>query len=454
MTTTPTAGLDFLYGRIDYERAGLPTGTDEMNLARTRRLLERLGDPQRDLACIHIAGTKGKGSTSALIASALVATGRKVGLFTSPHLHRIEERFRVDGQPIPEGRFLELLEEIRPAVLAQDAEGLPGPSFFEITTALGLLHFARERVDLAVIEVGVGGRLDSTNIIDPLVSVITSISFDHTKTLGDTLGAIAYEKAGIIKPGRPAISGVSGPEAADVIRDVARERGAPLREIGRDFTVAYRPPDTPLPSPAAGSARVVTWARDWGTIPLPLFGPHQAHNLGVALATLDVLDEQGLSMPTDLVLAGIAGTSMPARVEIFGARPWIVIDGAHNVASAQALAETLRLCFPNGPRTLVFGTTRDKDLAGQLRVLLPHFDQIIATRYATNPRAVPISQAVAEIEAIRGSAPLQAESPAEALALARRITPEDGVIVATGSLFLAAEARACLLDEAGARPVG
>lgn len=444
MTTTNPSGLDFLYGRINYERAGLPSGTDEMNLERTRRLLGKLGDPQRRLSCIHIAGTKGKGSIAALLASALSATGRKVGLFTSPHLHRIEERFRIDGVPIPNSDFLDLIEEIRPAVLESDAEDPPGPSFFEITTALGLLYFARRGVDLAVIEVGVGGRLDSTNVIDPLVSVITSISFDHTKTLGDTLGAIAREKAGIIKPGRPVVSGVEGAEAVDVIREVAREHGAPLREVGRDFLYAFQPPAEPR-TPSAGAARVRTWRGDWGMVPLPLLGPHQAHNLAVALATLDVLADLGLPIPAGLALEGIARTTMPARVEIFGSDPWVVIDGAHNVASAEALAETLRFCFPPGPRTLIFGTTRDKDLPGQLRALLPHFDRVVATRYVTNPRAVPVGQAVSEIEEIGGVVPLRAESPAEALELARTITPGGGVIVVTGSLFLAAEARECLL---------
>jgi dihydrofolate synthase/folylpolyglutamate synthase len=443
------ACLEFLYGRLNYERVGMPRTPADLRLGRMRRLLRHLGDPQRDLAIVHVAGTKGKGSTAAMLASALVASGRRTGLFCSPHLHRLEERFRLDGRDATPTELVELTDAVRDAVAALDAEEIPagrrGPTFFEITTAMGLLHFRRRQADAVVLEVGMGGRLDSTNAVHPLVSVITSISFDHTKQLGNTLGAIAGEKAGIIKRGRPSVSGVTAPEPAEVIRQVARRRHSALRELDRDFHYRFTPPSRPLARPEGGTVAVTTWQRDWGDLPVPLLGPHQAHNTAVALATLDAMAEQGMEVSPDAVRRGFASVAFPARVEVLGERPWLVVDGAHNVASAEALAATIRTCLPEGPRTLVFGTTREKDLEGQLRALLPLFDRVVVTKYLENPRAVPPAEVAAAVVALGGPEPERADGPAEALAAARAVTPADGTISVTGSLFLAAETRALLL---------
>ena len=444
--------LEFLYGRLDYERLGMPGRplADELGLGRMRRLLRRLGDPQDALSIVHVAGTKGKGSTSAMVAAALVAAGVRTGLFTSPHLHRLEERFVVDGAMMTSADLVDLVDLVRPEVAAIEREAL-GPSgraltFFEITTAIGLLHFARLGCRALALEVGMGGRLDSTNVVRPAVSVITTISFDHVRQLGPTLGQIAREKAGILKRGRPSVLGVRGAEPLAAIREIAQARHCPVRRIDEDFRAFYEPPKA-VERPGRGYVSVRTWRRDWGTLPAPLPGAHQADNAAVALAALDALAEAEPSLEVAPIDAarGFEDLRWPARVEVVGRDPLIVIDGAHNAASALALAETLRTCFPDVPRTLVFGTSREKDLGGQLRALLPLFGAAVATRYIDNPRAVDQDEIGRAILDAGGPAPLIAPEPATALAEARRITPPDGLICVTGSLFLAAEARATVL---------
>jgi dihydrofolate synthase/folylpolyglutamate synthase len=444
--------LDYLYSRLNYERLGMPRVATELRLGRMRRLLLRLGDPQDAYRIVHVAGTKGKGSTSAMIAAALTAGGVSTGLFCSPHLHALEERFNIDGRCAAREEIVALTEAVRPVVAELDVSD-PHPrqrglTFFEITTAMGLLHFARRGAGVVVLEVGLGGRLDSTNVVRPEVAAITSISYDHTRLLGNTLGAIAGEKAGILKRGRPAVSGVRPTEARAAIERVARLRHVPLHELDVDFQYEYLPPPPPVLRPEAGRVAVSTWRGDWGEFALPLFGAHQAENAAVALACLDVLAERGLAVDRPAVARGFAALRWPARVEILGSNPWLVVDGAHNVASAEALAETLRTCFPPGRRTLVFGTTRDKDLRGQLRALLPEFATRIATRYVENPRAVPPDEVAAAIHDIDGGTAQLTADPAEALAAALRATPPDGLICITGSLFLAAETRALILGHA------
>jgi dihydrofolate synthase/folylpolyglutamate synthase len=452
--------LDYLYGRLNYERLGMPKGSAELRLGRMRRLLRRLGDPHEALKIVHVAGTKGKGSTSAMLAAALTASGVKTGLFCSPHLHRLEERFRVDGQEASPDELVELVEAVRPAVDALDAGDRHyihrGATFFEVTAAMGLLHFARKGAGAVVLEVGMGGRLDSTNVVRPALAVITTISFDHTRQLGSTLGAIAGEKAGILKRGRPAVSGVRGDEARGAIHKVARLRGTPLREVDVDFSYEYLPPESPLTRPTPGRVAVKTWRREWPSLTLPMLGAHQGHNAAVALASLDALAEQGFRVEPPDVARGFASLNWPARVEVLAENPWVVVDGAHNVASAKALAETLRTCFPPAPLTLVFGTTREKDLPGQLQALLPLAEIIVATRYVENPRSVPPEEVAEAARTIDGRSAHLASDPAEALALARRLTPSNGLICVTGSLFLAAETRALVLhrdDPSATRPV-
>ena len=451
--------LDYLYGRLNYERLGMPKGSAELRLGRMRRLLRRLGDPHESLRIVHVAGTKGKGSTSAMLAAALTASGVRTGLFCSPHLHRLEERFRVDGREATPDELVALVDAVRPAVEALDSGDRHyvhrGATFFEVTAAMGLLHFARKGAGVVVLEVGMGGRLDSTNVVRPTLAILTTISFDHTRQLGTTLGAIAGEKAGILKRCRPAISGVRGEEARAAIHRVAALRGAPLREVDVDFHYDYQPPGLPLAGPTPGRVLVRTWRREWPGVTLPMLGSHQGHNAAIALAGLDALAEQGIEVGPSDVARGFAHLNWPARVEVLAESPWLVVDGAHNVASAKALAETLRTCFPPSPLTLVFGTTREKDLHGQLQALLPLAETIVATRYIENPRSVPPEEVADAVRLIDGRSAQLAPDPAGALALARRLTPPHGLICVTGSLFLAAETRALVLrrdDPPVARP--
>jgi dihydrofolate synthase/folylpolyglutamate synthase len=449
-TANYDAALAFLWQRIDYERAlSVSYGERAYKLDRMRELLARLGDPQTRLPIVHVAGTKGKGSTAAMAAAVLTAAGYRSGLYSSPHLQAIEERMAVDGQNCPRADFAQWLERLRPVVESMDAAaarvpGECGPTYFELTTALALLYFADRRVDAAVLEVGMGGRLDSTNVCLPLVSVITSISFDHTKQLGNTLAAIAGEKAGIIKPGVPVVSGVVPDEPRQVIEAASRGAGSRLVQLGRDFDFCYRPPAECDRSdqPARFDYRYASGptGRQWRDIELNLLGRHQAANAAVALATLEQLGERGFRIHEPAVRAGLKSVRWPARVEVVGRRPTIVIDAAHNLASASALLETIDESFVAQRRILVFASTKDKDLRGMLGLLLPRFDHVIFTRYLNNPRFVPPEE-LAELADELGAAYQLAEDPAAAWQHARQIAGPQDLICVTGSFFIAAEMR-------------
>ena len=288
--------LDYLYSRLNYERRGMPRAPRELRLSRMRRLLRRLGDPHLGLQIIHVAGTKGKGSTAAMLAAALTASGVRTGLYCSPHLHALEERFSIDGKPATSaecvgagrrragGRRAARAATTR-AMRSGDRLSSRSPRRWGFCTS------PAGNVGAVVLEVGMGGRLDSTNVVHPALSIITSISFDHTRQLGNTLAAIATEKAGICKRGRPAVSGVRDGEARDAIRRVALKRRCPLRELGADFWYEAIPPEPPLVRPTTCLVEARTWRTDWGRLSLPLLGRHQAHNAAVALAGLDVLAE-------------------------------------------------------------------------------------------------------------------------------------------------------------------
>jgi dihydrofolate synthase / folylpolyglutamate synthase len=437
--------MHFWFGRINYEQKAPRPG--DFTLVRVRLLLERLGDPQRRYRIFHLAGSKGKGSTSAMLAAVLRAQGYRTGLFTSPHLVDVEERFQVDGEPISRVELTARMDEIRSA-----AEGLCGSdgrplsetiTFFEISTALGLLHFAYRRVEWAVLEVGLGGRLDATSVCMPETSLITSISFDHVEMLGDTLAKIAGEKAGIIKPERPVISGVVQPEAADVIARRCRDVGAPLRVLGRDFRFKYEP--ARIESHRQGHVTVETWRGRYPGLTLALIGEHQAANAAVAVAALETARERGLAVTDRSIAAGLAGVTWPARLEVVGNAPLVVLDCAHNVASAEALRDALLTSFRvSGDRVLLFGISRDKDAAGMLAVLQPIFRHIVLTRFEKNPRSVPPEQLRAMLTVDQEVHLV--DHPLEALATARRFAQADDLLCITGSVFLAGDLRPHLVD--------
>lgn len=444
--------MAYLNARVDFERAiSVPYHAREFRLDRVRELLARLGNPHQRLAVVHIAGTKGKGSTAAMVGAILTAAGRRTGVFTSPHLHGVEERIAIDGRHCSTEEFVGLLNRVIPAVDAMDALAAAahppetGPTYFDITTAMGLVHFVQRGVDAAVLEVGLGGRLDSTNVCVPVVSVITSISYDHTRLLGTTLESIAREKAGIIKPGVPVVSGVLPESPRAIIRRIAEEQGCRLVERGADFDATYRPPQEVESASQLG--RMDFWyraggrQREYRDLPLRLLGRHQAANAAVALATLEELRDRGWSVPEEAVRAGLEKVIWPARIELIARRPAVIIDAAHNLASVEALVEVLDESFRVPRRLLLFATTQDKDLRGMLGALLPRFDQVVFTRYRTNPRAVPpqqLAEAAYELSGRRW--PVIDDPRAAWQSLRSAATPDDLVCVA-GSFFIAAEIR-------------
>ena len=489
-TNPPLASYDaaqeYLAGRIDYERMqSMPCGEEAFKLDRMREMLRLLGNPQQSVPIVHIAGTKGKGSTAAMIASILSAAGRRTGLFTSPHLERVEERMIVDGNICEAEEFAELVRLVRPVVETMDraaAERNPpelGPTYFEILTAMALLHFTRQKVDAAILEVGMGGRLDSTNVCQPLVSIITSISFDHTKQLGDTLAAIAAEKAGIIKPGVPVVSGIVEEEPRRVIREIAQRQGSRLVELGVDFDFDYRPAShaeqaaTPghvdfrygpegLLKKGTGSEPTDANAAETGgrEAPVPLFrhaagnavqhcndialgllGHHQAANAAVAMTACEELRRVGWDIPETAVRAGLARVTWPARIEVVSRRPTVILDAAHNAASIAALVKVLEESFCARRRFLIFATTREKDLRGMLECLLGRFDDVIFTRYRDNPRSMPPEKLQTLALELSGTRYPICGKPGDAWDAIRRLAQPADLICITGSFFIAAEMR-------------
>ena len=455
-----SAAIAWLKSRINYEWSALPPYNErQLKLDRMRRLLTRLGQPDTALKIVHVAGTKGKGSTSAMLAAMLGAAGYRTGVFSSPHLERIEERFAVDGEPCMAEELINLVDRLRPACRAMDEETAAandpsgGPTYFEVTTAMALVHFVERQVDAAVLEVGLGGRLDATNVCLPMVSVMTSISFDHTQQLGNTLALIAREKAGIIKPGVPVVSGVMEPEAQRVIAEVAREHGSRLIQVGDDFRYAYRSPRFDFETSLAGHELRLA------DIPLAMRGAHQAANAAVALAALTELRHQGWFVSTDAMRRGLAEAVLPGRVEFLDAqtaggetrgRPAVVIDAAHNQASARALVAAFAELPGHGRRTLVLSVSSDKDVAAILRELAPFFDRVVATQYQENPRAV----AAEELAGLARAAAAERESmeviicatPGEAWDWVCGSAETGELVVVAGSFFLAAEMRRIVLE--------
>jgi dihydrofolate synthase/folylpolyglutamate synthase len=443
--------VEYLLGRVNYERiAGAQFTVDDFKLDRMRELLMRLGDPQEAIPAVHIAGTKGKGSTAALVARILSAAGIRTGLFTSPHVSAFEERMAVDGVCPAPRELVELVAAVAGAVAELDrTPGRMSPTYFEIATAMAWLYFRERRAEIAVLEVGMGGRLDATNVCRPEVTVITSISRDHTRQLGSRLEQIAAEKAGIIKQGVPAVSGVSSEPARGVIAGVCRAHAAPLFELGKDFHYAYRPaliaPQRGYESSATASVR--TCRKNWNDLVLPLVGEHQARNLALAIGAIERLIERGWGIPDEAVPAGLALFRFPGRIEVVGRSPTVIIDTAHNWEAVAALLKTLDESFPARRRVLVFAATRDKDVAGMLRQLLPRFDTVVLTSFQNNARQVPV-EALAKLARDLGDQPLYAAAdPTAAWKLARRLAGPDDLICITGSFFIAAELRELIVDE-------
>jgi dihydrofolate synthase/folylpolyglutamate synthase len=423
--------LDYLYSYVDYSlKHSSELARANFNLDRMRLLMGELGDPHLRYPILHVAGTKGKGSVCALAASGLQAAGYRVGLYTSPHLIDYCERIRIDGQPISHAQLVDLVELAKPAVAR-----IPELTTFEITTALGLRHFADEHIDVAVIEVGLGGRLDATNVVVPRVSVITSLSYDHMAVLGDTLAKIAAEKAGIIKPGVPVISAPQKDEALEVLKRIAGERQARFTLVGRDVT--FRPLEHSL---EGQSLRVVSSDQAL-TVRIPLLGAHQVQNAATALAALWILRDQGLEIPDMALQAGFSRVEWPARFQVVRREPPVILDSAHNQDSFARLRQALDDYFPRRPIYLVFGASEDKNIPGMFKEIRSKVNHVYITR-ADHPRALAPAQIVELAE--RAELPYTVLAPVEAaFAAALEASTKDGsIVVSAGSIFVTAEAMA------------
>ncbi len=439
--------LAYLAQFVDLERRGMSAAP--LGLDRIRELLSRLGDPQRRYPSILIAGTKGKGSTAAMLERALRAAGYRTGMYTQPHLHTIRERVQLGGAPITPADFASALDGVRAAIRADQTE--VATTAYEVTTALALHAFAVAAVDVAVVEVGLGGRLDATNVVPAEVAVLTSISLDHVEILGPTVEAIATEKADIIKAGRPSVSAPQPAEAMAVIRLVAAKRASSLRVATEDGASW---------SCCGGHWDLRTARGVIADLRPALYGAYQRLNAAVAATTLDALAERGtLRVPLEAVRAGVEQVTWPGRFEVVPGAPTIVLDGAHNVESASRLREALEDRF--GPRQLQFvlGIAADKDVAGIVATLCGATGSITAggadtaTRvtsqpiviatHASHPRA-SAPAVIAELAAQAGARATVVPGVAEALTAARRNAGPEDVVVVTGSLYTVAEAREAL----------
>ncbi|HTF34602.1 MAG TPA: folylpolyglutamate synthase/dihydrofolate synthase family protein [Myxococcota bacterium] len=431
----------WLEGLINVERLPeLPYS--RLSLDPICQLLARVGEPQRDLCVIHVAGSKGKGSTALFAEAILRAGGERVGTFTSPHLERWTERFRICGEEVSGDALASALEWLRPhaEALTKEAPG-KAPTFFDVITAAAFLLFRDAAVDCAVVEVGMGGRLDSTNVVDPAVACITTIELEHTDRLGTTLAAIAGEKAGILKRGRPAVIGALPAEALAVVEARAQELGAPLSRLCRELSSKVTSSDDSGVGVCLRDGSLEVEAK------LSTLGVHQAANAALALAGVRrATPHWARETLAEAARAGLAAARLPGRVELLGRRPFLVVDGAHTAESARALASALGTLARRRSR-LVLSVSSGKNLAGILAAVLPCFDEIFVTR-ADSLRSLDPAQVAAAIRAADSRAAVHAvPNPFMALRGAREGLGEEDLLCATGSLYLAGIARKVLAAE-------
>ncbi len=426
---------NWLDGLVNAER--LPSfATARLSLAPIRALTDRIGNPQRGLPALHIAGSKGKGSTALLCEALLCELGQRAGVFTSPHLLHWSERFRIAGKPVADTRLAAVLSKLRPVVEGL-LEGDDAPSFFDATTAAAFLLFAEAQVDCAVIEVGLGGRLDSTNICEPAVTCVTSIELEHTERLGNTRAKIAAEKAGIAKPGAPLVVGALSKDALEVVEARALAAGAPLLRQGFEFQVQLE--DTGI----EGSR--FRYRCDGLDARFQLKAPG-AHQVGNAALALSCVRQLGLATDAQLVAAGqraFARLTLPGRIEILGRAPWIVVDSAHTKASARALAAVLAK-IPRGHAHLLLSVSSGKNLDALCAELAPHADEVTATR-ANTERSLPPQRLAAAFERVARDLPVKLEpDPRLALKSARERAKPGDLLCVSGSVYLAGIARQVL----------
>lgn len=400
----------------------------KLGLERTRELLGKLGNPEKKLKFIHIAGTNGKGSTAAMLASILEEAGYKVGLYTSPFINRFNERMQIDHEQIPDGELAELTERIRPLADAME----DAPTEFELITALAMVYFADHRCDIVVLEVGMGGELDSTNVIDvPEAAVIAAMGLDHVRELGPTMADIARAKAGIIKSGGDVVSYGGNSEADPVFEQVCRERGARLHQ-----------PDFSAIVPGSFSLEGQSFSYgDLKDLRIPLAGEYQMKNAAVVLETVKVLQARGWRVTEEHIRRGLANTRWPARFEVLQKDPVFIVDGGHNPHGIRATAQSLERLFPGRKFTFVTGVMADKDVESILGLIVPLADQFFTVR-PDNPRAMSADELARRISAM-GVKATACDSVAHGVQRAIQAEGPDGVAVALGSLYMSGEVRAC-----------
>jgi len=406
-------------------------------LCRIEELLNRLGNPHRYLKTVHIGGTNGKGSTAAMLASILLKAGYRVGIFTSPHLHFFTERYRINGVEITPEKIAELVGEIRPYMEIMVAQGFEHPTQFEAATALAFLYFYREKVDFLVLEVGLGGAIDSTNVVTPLVSVITNIGMDHMDYLGNTINEIAGIKAGIIKPGIPVVTAAGG-EGLSVIKKTCRERNARLILVGRDVTWGH------IGNTGSGQSFFIRGRRNtYENLFLPLLGRHQQVNAATAVAAAEILTDSGYAVTSEAVREGLAAVNWPGRLEIVRKDPLVIIDGAHNYDGAKSLRRALEEYLPGKDLILMIGMLGDKEHTKVLSELAVNARVVVVTK-PDNPRAGNWRHLAAEAGRYSSEVYL-VEDIGAAVAKALSVAGRDEAVCITGSLYMIAEARKILL---------
>ena len=441
--TTYASAVRYLTKRTNYERMRINRiDQRDFNLDQIQKVLAALGQPQEQVRAVHVAGTVGKGSTAAMITSMLQGCGYAVGLFTSPHLSDARERISINGQLIDRACFAQRMKETTKAASEIGVE----LTYFEILTTMAFLHFAEEAVDIAVLEVGLGGRLDSTNVVTPEVSVITKIDIDHTQLLGPTLEDIATEKAGIFKRGVPALTCSQDPAVEAVLKSKAEEVGAPLRILGQDIEFSSRFGSSDELGPHTRVC-VLTENSQFMHLPVPLPGEHQATNCALALAVVDALKGLGFNFAEPELYEGLSMTTLPGRMEVVWEQPRILVDGAHNAASLDALMRSVGAHIPYDSMVCIFGCCEDKDIPAMLASLVLGGDKIIFTKAKGNPRAALPEDLQRAFTEQCGKMSQVADTLDDALQLATRAVGRDDLICVTGSFYLAGETRKLLLAQ-------
>ncbi|MFP4139864.1 MAG: bifunctional folylpolyglutamate synthase/dihydrofolate synthase [Planctomycetota bacterium] len=438
---TYDAALRYLYSHTDYEQMlRVRYNRDTFSLDRMNGLLKKLGNPHKKLTAVHIAGTKGKGSTAMMLAAMLQSCGYKVGLYTSPHLCDLRERIQVNGSMISMAALTREIAKVEPILEKMRSDK---PTFFEIFTALAFDHFADQELDIVVIETGLGGRLDSTNVLTPKVCGLTSISMDHMHQLGKTLKEITTEKAGILKKSIPAVSVPQDPEAERVLRKVSKENGTKVLFAGKDIDFSYRVESSRMDGCHTRVCLTTPRSR-FEHLPVPVLGEHQAINCGLALALLDQLKESGMDIDDAKAIKGLNDVHLPGRMELLYKDPRVLADGAHNAASVQALMRGIGQHIPYDSMVMIFGCSGDKDIEGMMRQIATGADKVIFTRAANSPRAADPKELAAMYEEYSGRVAQVMDNLTEAIRTAGSAVSREDLICITGSFYLVGEAKQLL----------